>query len=135
MEFLQHPGHKNFSDSLQEFITNESSYELFLDQHNLNILIEIVGIISRENGAFLITTDPFDTYQMSLVDFRTVAEIVCSCISKPVDVRIFAHSWGVGISSYSGNDTYEGVDPLPLHALEIKLLLAGSASTWIPRDG
>jgi hypothetical protein len=106
--------------------------EAFVDKSNCYNIIALLGRIQEEGDAFLVTIDPFDSYQIESMAFSRVVNIVCSMLSRPLDIRVFGKSWAVGMSSYASSSQHEGSDSLSIDLLEMKISLVGDAIDWLP---
>lgn len=119
------------SSSLKRYMSDVDIRELYIGEAEAHILLKLIGLIGSKSDALLVTTDPYDDYRVSVMSFGNVAKLLCSMLTRPLDVRVFGPSWAVGFSSYSSNAQNESKDDIPLGELEIKVSLVGKATSWL----
>jgi hypothetical protein len=123
------------SSSLKRYMSEGELRELYIGEAEAHVLLKLIGQIGSESDALLVTTDPFDDYRVSAMSFGRVATLICSMLTRSLDVRVFGPSWAIGLSSYRSNAQNDSDDEIPAGELEIKVSLVGSALAWLPHRG
>lgn len=129
-DFMRPMSLGDLSSPLKAFVASEAVREIFIDKTESYVFVDVIKNIGNSGNAFLTTTDPFDEYNVTPIEFGDVVRLLCSMMNRAQYVRIFGQSWAIGLSSYSSNNHADNEEVISLDDLEMKVSLIGSATAW-----